>query len=138
MRSRVGWAAVIAVALGTSGFAGEAQPRKPRLEVRTRHGLSFGPTQVVAVAELVGGEDLEEFYCVGLRWDWGDGARSYHEADCEPFEAGMEITRFFSARHVYGGPGMYRVRVSLVRADREVAVAGSSIHILGQVASSSW
>jgi hypothetical protein len=131
MRSRVGWAAVIAVALGTSGFAGEAQPRKPRLEVRARHGMSFGPTPVV-------GEDLEEFYCVGLRWDWGDGVRSYHESDCEPFEAGMEIARFFSARHVYAGPGMYRVRVSLVRADREVAVAGSSIHILGQVASSSW
>ncbi len=78
----------------------------------------------MAVAELVGGEDLEDYYCVGLEWDWGDGTRSYRESDCDPFEAGMEIDRFFSARHVYAVPGEYRVRVSLVRAERRVARAG--------------
>jgi hypothetical protein len=138
MRRRVGWATVIAVALATSGFAGEAQARKPRLELRTNFGMSLAPVRVMAVAELVGGEDLEEFYCVGLRWDWGDGTRSYRESDCDPFEAGVDVTRFFSARHAYYRPGTYNVRVSLVRADREVAVARRTVRILGRVASSSW
>jgi hypothetical protein len=129
---------VIAVALATSGFAGEARARKPRLKLRANHGAAMAPVPVMAVAELVGGEDLEEFYCVGLRWDWGDGTLSYRESDCDPFEAGMEVDRFFSARHAYRWPGTYRMRVSLIRADREVAVAGTSVRILGRVASQAW
>jgi hypothetical protein len=138
MRSQAGWATVIAVALATSGFAGEAQARKPRLELRTTSLAAITPVPVVAVAELVGGEDLEEFYCAGLSWDWGDGTRSYHEADCEPYAAGMEVDRFFSARHAYVRPGEYDVRVSLIRADREVAVARTSVRILGRVAWQTW
>lgn len=134
MRSRVGWATVIAVALATTGFAGEARARKPRLEVRTTQSLKSTPVQVTAVAELVGGEDVEDFYCVGLEWDWGDGTRSYRESDCDPFEDGMEIARFFSARHVYVVPGDYRVRVTLVRAERAVAAAGSNVQIMGRLA----
>ncbi len=138
MRSRVGWATVVAVALATSGVAGEARARKPRLELRTNFGASLAPVRIMAVAELVGGDNLEEFYCVGLLWEWGDGTRSYRESDCDPFEAGMDVARFFSARHAYYRPGSYDVRVSLVRADREVAVARTSVQILGRVASSSW
>ena len=138
MRSRVGWATVIAVALATGGFAGEARARKPRLKLRANFGAAIGPVPVMAVAELVGGEDLEEFYCVGLRWDWGDGTRSYQESDCDPFESGMEVARFFSARHAYRQPGDYRVRVSLVRADRVVAAAATSVRVLGFVARRTW
>ncbi len=138
MRSRVGWATVIAVALATSGFAGEARARKPRLKLRANYGAAIGPVPVMAVAELVGGENLEEFYCVGLRWDWGDGTRSYQESDCDPFESGMEVARFFSARHRYAQSGDYDVRVTLIRADREVAAARTFVRILGRVASSSW
>ena len=138
MRSRVWWATVIVIALAASAAAGEARARKPRLEVRTTHSLGFTPVQVMAVAELVGGQDLEDYYCVGLEWDWGDGTRSYRESDCDPFEAGMEIDRFFSARHVYAVPGEYRVRVSLVRAERRVARAGASVRIMSRFASSRW
>ena len=138
MRSRVWWATVIAVALAASAAAGEARARKPRLKVRTTHSHGFSPVQVMAVAELVGGEDLEEYYCVGLEWDWGDGTRSYRESDCDPFETGMEVDRFFSARHVYRRPGLYRVRVSLVRAEREVAVARASVRMLDRYASARW
>ena len=138
MRSRVGWATVIAVALAASAVAGEARARRPRLKIRTTHSLASTPVWVMAVAELVGGEDLEDFYCVGLEWDWGDGTRSYRESDCDPFEAGIEIDRFFSARHVYAVPGEYRVRVSLVRADRRVAAARTSVRIMNRFASSRW
>ena len=138
MRSQLLWAPVIAVALAASAAAGEARARKPRLEVRTTLSGGFTPVRVMAVAELVGGEDVEDFYCVGLEWDWGDGTRSFRESDCDPFEAGMEIRRFFSARHLYAVPGEYRVRVSLVRAERQVARAGALVRIMGRFASSRW
>ncbi len=138
MRSRVWWATVIAVALAASAAAGEARARKPRLKIRATHSLALTPVWVLAVAELVGGEDIEDFYCVGLEWDWGDGTRSYRESDCDPFEAGMQIARFFSARHMYAGPGEYHVRVSLVRADRRIAAARTSVRILSRLASSRW
>ena len=129
---------MIAVALATSGIAGEAGARKPRLQLRTTQRAMLSPVRIMAVAELVGGEDLEEFYCVGLLWDWGDGTRSYRESDCDPFEAGMEVDRFFSARHAYVRPGDYRVRISLRRADGEVAAASTSVRVLSRVASSTW
>jgi hypothetical protein len=50
----------------------------------------------------------------------------------------MEIDRFFSARHVYAVPGEYRVRVSLVRAERRVARAGAHVRIMSRFASSRW
>ena len=50
----------------------------------------------------------------------------------------MEVDRFFSARHAYVRPGTYDVRVTLIRADREVAAARTFVRILGRVASRSW
>jgi hypothetical protein len=92
----------------------------------------------MAVAELVGGEDLEEFYCAGLEWDWGDGNRSFQESDCDPYEPGMEVDRFFSARHVYAGPGQYRVQVSLRRAGQSVAAARTDVIIPGHNLARAW
>jgi hypothetical protein len=129
---------VIAVALATSGLAGEARARKPRFEVRTARPVSLTPMYAQFVAELVGGDDLEEYYCLGLLWEWGDGTRSYRESDCDPFEPGIEVDRLFSARHAYVRPGLYRMRVSLVRAGREVAGASTWVEIVGHVARSSW
>ena len=134
MRSRQMSLALIAVALATPSIAGEAMARKPRLEVRTNYRVALGPVQVMAVAELVGGHDLEEFYCAGLEWDWGDGNRSFRESDCDPFEPGMELDRFFSARHVYVSPGLYPVRVRLLRSDEVIAVAGTNVRVVGRVA----
>ncbi len=134
MRCRAVGLALITVALATPSIAGEAMARKPRLEVRTNHRVALGPVQVMAVAELVGGNDLEEFYCAGLEWDWGDGSRSFRESDCEPFEPGMELDRFFSARHVYRRAGVYPLRVRLIRSNEVVAVARTSVRVVGRVA----
>jgi hypothetical protein len=138
MRCRAAQMALIAVALATSGIAGEARARKPRLEVRTTVRVALAPVQVMAVAELVGGEDLEEFYCTGLEWDWGDGNLSFQESDCDPYEPGMEVDRFFSARHVYGAPGEYRVRVRLRRAGQDVASARTQVVIPGGSLARAW
>lgn len=134
MRRRAFGMALIAVALATPSIAGEAMARKPRLEVRTNYRVALSPVQVMAVAELVGGHDLEEFYCAGLEWDWGDGSRSFRESDCEPFEPGMELDRFFSARHVYQSPGVYPLRVRLRRSGEVIAVARIDVRVVGRVA----
>jgi len=135
MRCRAWGTALFVLAMATPGWTGDAKAsRKPRLEVRTTRSLAFPPVEVVAVAELVGGEDLEEFYCTGLEWDWGDGTRSSHESDCAPFEPGGAIDRFFSARHVYRVSGSYRVRVRLRRSERDVARAQTTVEIGGLMA----
>jgi len=135
MRCRLWGAALLVVAVATPGWTGEGKSKRPRLEMRTTRSLSLPPVQIVAVAELVGGEDLEAYYCAGLEWDWGDGTKSYHESDCAPWEPGADVDRFFSARHVYGAAGSYRVRIRLRRAERDVASAAAVVQVGGLMAS---
>jgi hypothetical protein len=126
------------IALATPGIPGEAHARKPRLDVRVTPHMALPPVEVLVVAELVGGDDLEEFYCPGLEWDWGDGTKSFHESDCAPYEAGARVDRLYSARHAYFQPGRYSVRVRLRRADRDVAAARASLLLGGAAMASRW
>jgi hypothetical protein len=96
--------------------------------------MAFSPASVLVVAELRGGEDHEDFYCPELEWDWGDGTRSAHEADCAPYEPGAALERRFSARHAYHVPGSYRVKLTLRRASRPVAAATVSLMVHGRMA----
>jgi hypothetical protein len=123
----------IALALATTAYA-ETRPKKPHLELRAAPRIVMSPARVLAIVELVGGDDIEEFYCPGLEWDWGDGSRSYHEADCAPFEAGAEIQRRYSASHVYARPGDFAVRVSLRRAEHTLASRSAQVLVRGYVA----
>ena len=103
-----GWAAAAVLFLAGLAAAGEAaRLKKPRLGLRASPRVAFSPIEILAVAELKGGQDIEEFYCPGLEWDWGDGSRSAHESDCAPFQAGTTLDRFFTARHSFRAPGAY-------------------------------
>jgi hypothetical protein len=121
--------------LATPGQTGEPKSRKPRLDLRATPRVALSPVNVLLVAELVGGDELEDFYCPGLEWEWGDGAKSAYESDCPPFEPGAEFTRRFSASHAYNRPGDYQVTVRLRRADRSLAAATASITVRGLSAS---
>ena len=114
----------------------QAAPRlnKPRVDVRATPRIAFSPAGVMVVAELNGGDDIEDFYCPGLEWDWGDGERSRREADCAPFEPGMSLERRFSARHVYRQAGEFDVRVTLIRADRSLAMGTVHVTVHGRFA----
>jgi hypothetical protein len=118
----------LAVVAAQSASAGGA-PR-PRLDLRATTRIALCPVEVFVRAELVGGEDLEDFHCPGLEWDWGDGSRSVHEADCEPFGPGTVVDRRYAAHHVYRGPGEFDIRLSLRRGGRLVSAA--SIRVLVQ------
>ncbi len=112
----------LAVALGlTLGVPASAKPKKPSLGVRVHPRMAFSPVGVIAVAELTGGEDNEDFYCLAIEWDWDDGSKSLQDSDCEPYEPGTKIDRRFSSEHYYSRAGSYNIRAALRAQDRVIA-----------------
>ena len=116
---RTGLAVLVVLTLVAVARAGdEHKPKKPVLELRAVPRFAFSPVNVSFTAELMGGEDIEEYYCPELEWEWGDGGKTVHEADCEPFEAGGKIERRFTAEHGYRTAGNYAIKVTMRRAGR--------------------
>ena len=117
---------LVAVALVVSapaGWAKEEAPKgkKPKLEVRAAPRMAVSPAQILFTAELRGGDNIEDFHCPEIEWDWDDGGKSDHESDCDPFTPGMEIERRFTKEHVFSRQGTYNVKVTMRRADRVIA-----------------
>ena len=126
--TRAALAAVIAIAIAAPASAGEARPeaklKKPRLDLRATPRMAFSPVNIFLIAELQGGDDVEEYYCPQLEWDWDDGGKSVHEADCAPFEEGKTtIERRFTADHEYSKAGIYQIKATMRRLDRTLATA---------------
>ena len=89
------------------------------------------------VAEVKGGaNDVEEFYCPSVEWEWGDLTTSTAEADCEPYEAGKsEIRRRYTVEHRYKNPGGFRIVLRLKKGTRIIATANTLVQVragLGQ------
>jgi hypothetical protein len=125
--------AFFVVALAAPSFAG-TKARRPRLDARAAPRITMSPARVLVTVELVGGEDVEDFYCPGLDWDWGDGSRSFRESDCDPFVEGTRLERRFSEWHLYRSPGAYAVRVTLRHARRTLASTSAQVTVGGYVA----
>jgi hypothetical protein len=124
------WACLILMAFAANGAPAEsARGRKPRLNLRVSPRMAFTPVMVVSTAELVGGDEVEEYHCPRLEWDWGDGSRSAQESDCAPFDGVSPIERRYSASHVYRSAGQYDIRLTLSRATRSIAVASAAVSV---------
>ncbi len=126
---RSGTGAVLALAIAVPVVAGDSKDARPRLALRAAPRIGIVPASILFTAELVGGEAVEEFYCPGVEWNWGDGETSFHEADCPPFGPGVEFNRRFSARHFYRQSGSFEVRLTLRRSGRAVAASRASIMV---------
>jgi PKD repeat protein len=112
----------LAAALAVPGAADEAKPKKPKLDLRATPRMAFSPVNILLTAELTGGDDVEEYYCPELEWEWDDGGKSVHEADCPAYEAGVsKIERRFTAEHEYRKAGMYSVKLTMRHANRTLA-----------------
>ena len=109
--------------------AKDAKPKKPRLDLRVTPRMAFSPVNVFLTAELLGGDDVEEYYCPELEWDWDDGGKSVHEADCAPYEAGTAIERRFTAEHEFRKAGVYTIKVTMRRANRTLAAANVKVTV---------
>jgi hypothetical protein len=104
--------------------------KKPRWDVRVTPRFAFSPVTVFLTAELSGGDDVEEYHCPELEWDWDDGGKSIHESDCQPFQPGVtKIERRFTAEHEYRRAGVYNVKATLRRAGKSLAAATARITV---------
>jgi hypothetical protein len=89
------------------------------------------------VAEVKGWpDDLEEFYCPTVEWEWGDFTSSTVEADCDPYEPGKSaIKRRYTVEHRFKNPGAFKIILRLKKGNKIVASANSQIQVragLGQ------
>ncbi|MBK5257588.1 MAG: hypothetical protein JJE39_16305 [Vicinamibacteria bacterium] len=103
------------------GPPASAKSKKPSLGVRVSPRMAFSPVGVIATAELKGGEDSEEFYCLAIEWDWDDGSKSLQDSDCDPYQPGTKIDRRFSSEHYYSRAGNYNIRAALKASEKIVA-----------------
>jgi hypothetical protein len=103
--------------------------KKPALTLRSAPREGFSPLTVLVTAELKGGDDLEEYYCPEVEWDWDDGGRSVEEPGCEPWEPGKAIQRRFTKDHLFKESGYYTVRVSLLRLGKVVSTQSLGITV---------
>jgi hypothetical protein len=103
--------------------------KRPALEIRPTPRFAFSPANIFFTAELKGGDNVEELYCPEIEWEWGDGGRSVQEADCDPWTDTTEIQRRFTANHTYQFAGLYRVRVTLRKSNKDMTSQTVSITI---------
>jgi hypothetical protein len=123
-------ACVALLTVGALDSAGAApKPKKPRLDLRATPRMAFSPVNIFLTAELTGGDDVEEYYCPELEWEWDDGGKSVHEADCAPFEPGTKIERRFTAEHEYRRAGVYNIKVTMRRGNRALAAANVRVTV---------
>jgi len=124
-------AAAFVAAPRTAGDAKpEAKLKKPRLDVRATPRMAFSPVNVFLVAELQGGDDVEEYYCPELEWDWDDGGKSIQEGDCPPFTRGTtKIDRRFTAEHEYRRAGVFTIKITMRRANRSFAASNVRVTV---------
>jgi hypothetical protein len=129
-RQRVLVALLALTTLPAAVAVGGARSKSPRLNLKATPRMALSPANVTLTAELVGGDEQEDYYCPSLEWDWDDGSHSTHESDCPPFAERASFERRFSAAHQFRGRGDYNVRVILRHADRELtyAVIGISLY----------
>jgi len=122
--------ALAAPLLADSPPKADAKLKKPHLDLRSSPRMGFSPLHVLLTAELAGGDDVEEMHCPEIEWDWDDGGKSVHEADCAPFEAGVtKIQRRFTAEHDYPRAGAYRVKATMRKANRTLLVATVTVTV---------
>ena len=94
--------AALSIALAVMLSAATGAAEKPKLSLKANPTMAFSPARIIVTADLTGGADDQQLYCLGVEWEWGDGTRSEDSADCEPFEAGKtQVKRHFTADHTF-------------------------------------
>jgi hypothetical protein len=121
--------AVLLLVAGATGGSAAPKTKKPRLDLRATPRMAFSPVNVLVTAELQGGDDIEDFHCPEIEWDWDDGGRSVHQEDCAPLEPGATLERRYTANHAYRQAGTYTVRITMRQAERSVAVAQTTVTV---------
>ena len=97
--------AIIIAALATAGFSAE-KARKPRLDLRAAPAHGLLPRQRAPHRRAhAAATTSTQLYCPEIEWNWDDGGKSVHEADCAPLEAGGTFERRYTANHAFRQAG---------------------------------
>lgn len=97
-----------------------------RLKADPRQG--FAPLHVTFHVMLEGvAENDQNFYCLKEEWDFGDGAVSAEQPNCEPYGPETKVNHEFFADHLFYNTGVYSVRFKLGDRYKSPAV---SINVL--------
>lgn len=115
MRIAIAFAVAVAFGAPLSADAPDAKSKKPKMELKATPRMAFSPVNVFLTADFTGGDDVEDFYCPEIEWEWGDGGKSVHESDCPPYEPGAKIERRFTAEHEFRVAGIYVIKATFKR-----------------------
>jgi hypothetical protein len=124
---------VAVLLLASPMLADESQkpkkPKRPGVELRFTPRYSFSPANVSFTLELKGGDDMEEYYCPEIEWEWGDGSKSVQEADCDPWAADSKVQRRFTGSHLFPQSGVYTARVTLRKSDKTIVTKSVEVTV---------
>ncbi len=88
--------------------------KKPKLVLTAYPRQGFGPMRVSINGTLEGvSKSDKDYYCLQEEWEFGDGAVSSEQANCEPFGEDSEIKTNFFAEHIYEDEGNYTIWLTL-------------------------
>ena len=102
---------------------------KLNLNASPRQG--FAPLHVSFQADLTGaGIDDRKYYCLQEEWDFGDGAKSTEQPNCETFGPDTKIKTEFFVDHIFEKEGSYNVRLVLGEKDKQEQIHSRQASVL--------
>lgn len=88
--------------------------KKPKLTLSVYPRQGFGPMHVSINGKLENVSKNEKaFYCLQEEWEFGDGAVSSEQANCEEYSENSEVKLQFFAEHIYEDAGSYTIWLTL-------------------------
>jgi len=120
-----------ALALLLAPFSSGAPASKPKLTLKALPANGTTSTLFLFQAILTGGEDTEDFYCLGIEWVWEEQLdSSLNEAECPPYKPGeTRIDRSFSEEQTFHTAGSHLVKVVLLKGEKEIAAASITVKV---------
>jgi hypothetical protein len=102
--------------------------KKANLQLRATPVASYVPAIVHLTATLGNVDEVEEWYCPEVEWNWDSGSletenKSFVESNCPPFAPDAKVQRTFAADHLYSEPGQYQIKLTLKHAGKTLATA---------------
>ena len=92
----------------------EKKAKEVKLVLKGRPRQGFMPLRVSLNAELQGVDEKDaQYYCLREEWDFGDGAVSSEQPNCEEFTQDTKANLNFFAEHVFDEEGNYTIRFTL-------------------------
>jgi hypothetical protein len=128
---RVARSLAAALLLLLTPFSHGAPATKPKLTLKALPAIGTTSTIFLFQAILSGGEDTEDFYCLGIEWIWEEQLdSSLNEAECPPFKPGeTRIERSFSEEQTFHSPGPHVVKVVLRKGEKVIGTASVSVRV---------